>query len=100
MSDLVNPNRYVLETLARHRAELFDLLSSLIESNDHSVYFIINSLIETLSNSIVQVYQSSNSNDEGCPMESDTCGMDTTPLSADKNLELMKHGLEGLDGLL
>lgn len=39
--------------------------------------------------------------EEGCPMESDTCGMDTTKtLSEDKNKELMQHGLDSLDDLL
>ena len=39
--------------------------------------------------------------EEGCPLESDTCGMDTTKkLSDEKNKELMQHGLDSLDDLL
>lgn len=39
--------------------------------------------------------------EEGCPMESDTCGMDVTKkLSDEKNKELMQHGLDSLDDLL
>jgi hypothetical protein len=39
--------------------------------------------------------------EEGCPLESDTCGMDTTKkLSEEKNKELMQNGLDSLGDLL
>ena len=39
--------------------------------------------------------------DEGCPLDMDTCVMDTTKkLDDEKNKELMKHGLDSLDDLL
>ena len=39
--------------------------------------------------------------EEECPIESTTCGMDTTKkLSEEKNKELMQHGLDNLSDLL
>lgn len=39
--------------------------------------------------------------EEGCAIDSDTCGMDVTKtLSEEKNKELMEHGLNSLDDLL
>lgn len=39
--------------------------------------------------------------EEGCPLESDTCGMDTTKkLSDEKNNELMQNALDKLSDLL
>ena len=39
--------------------------------------------------------------EEECPIESTTCGMDTTKkLSEEKNKELVQHGLDNLSDLL
>lgn len=39
--------------------------------------------------------------EEGCPLDTDTCVMDTSKkLDEDKNKQLMQHGLDSLGDLL